>query len=207
MGTEDIISLLLNYKYFIMLWLMIIEWPITSFISAFLSLQWYFNFLVVYVLSVMWDVIWDIMWFVIWAFGSRQIVKRFFSRFTEKIKNKSIYKKIKKQIDEKPLITLFIIKITPPISIPGLILFWHSKTKFGKFVIYTFIICFILESIFVNLWYFSSISINVFKNKFDNIVLTITAIFVWLLMLSIWFLIIKKLRKKLKINWEKDFNL
>ena len=198
--------------------LMFLEWPIVGFISAFLAAKWYFNFGMVYVLSIWGDAAGDLLWYWIgrWArkigikdidnientrnFVSKNIVfwttnlgKRI-RRKLHALENHSIVKYIEHHIQKHFLLSLLIVKFTPPLSIPGQFSFGFLKVSFWKFFLQTTLVCFLFESIFLNLGYFSSISINTFKNKFDTVTTIISSICVGIIALVIGFFIIKKIR-------------
>lgn len=220
MNIQEITWLLLQYKYLIMFFLMFLEWPIISFISAFLAAKWIFEFWIVYILSVAGDTFWDILRYRVGRFArnlwispdkiqkiqskrniisktifktSKPITKRL-SEQIQKIEKKKILKYLEKNVKKRFFISLLIVKITPPLSIPGQFSFGFLKISFWKYLLQTIFVCFLFESVFLNLWYFSSISMNVFKLKFDNVASIITSTFLWLVALLIWFLIIKRFR-------------
>ena len=198
--------------------LMFLEWPIVGFISAFLAAKWYFNFGMVYVLSISWDAAGDLLWYWIgrWArkmgikqvdtientrnFTSKKIIFRTTNigkrihRKLHALENHSIVKYIERHIKKHFLLALLIVKFTPPLSIPGQFSFGFLKVSFRKFFIQTTLVCFLFESIFLNLGYFSSISINTFKNKFDTVTTVISSICIGIVALVIGFFIIKKIR-------------
>jgi uncharacterized membrane protein YciS (DUF1049 family) len=66
------------------------------------------------------------------------------------------------------------------------------------------VLCLIFESIFLNLWYFSSMSINTFKDRLDTVGLIISIVVIGWLALRIGLLIMKRIRK----IWrgQKDFS-
>ncbi len=201
-----------------MLGLMIMEWPAVWFVSAFLAAQGFFSFWLVYLFSILGDLIGDIgrYWVGRFArkFGATELLEkekqwikidkkslkrrsRFGLRVATKIyklEQKSVFNYIHTQMHKRFLLALFIVKITPPLSAPGHLAFWFFKVPFRRFLTNTLLLCFLLESIFLNLWYFSSMSINVFKDRLDTIWFIISVIIIWPLALRIWFLIIKRIR-------------
>jgi membrane protein DedA with SNARE-associated domain len=97
-------------------------------------------------------------------------------RQLKKLKEKSFFKYLDNKAQKHFFLSLLIVKITPPISVPGQISFGFLKIPFWKFLIQTTFVCFLFESIFLNLGYFSSISANVFKDKFDFVTTIISSI-------------------------------
>lgn len=215
---EWIIVLLLKYKYVIMLWLMIAEWPAVAFVCAFLAAQWVFSFWIVYVFSIVGDLIGDIGRYRVGRlarrFGATELLEkekqgikidrtsltwktRRWLRVATKIYNlekKSVFGYIYSKMDKHFFLSLFIVKITPPLSVPGHLSFGFFKVKFRRFFFQTLLLCFLLESIFLNLWYFSSISVNVFKSRLDTIGFILSLVVIGPLALWLGFVIIKKIR-------------
>lgn len=221
---EWIIVLLLKYKYLIMLGLMFAEGPAVSFICAFLAAQGFFSFWIVYILSIFGDLIGDVFRYLLGRFARRFGAKRFLTmqnkgqiidkkllkrparislRVAErmnKMEGKPIFKYIHQQMKKRLLFALFLIKITPPLSIPGQISLWFFKIPFPKFFLQTTILIILLESIFLNLGYFSSMSINVFRDRLDTIWFVISVVVIGGLALWAGFLIVKKMRSSSKFR-------
>jgi len=216
---ESVIPLLLKYKYLIMLLLMIMEWPAVGFISAFLAAQGFFSFGLVYLFSIMGDLIGDVGRYWVGRFARRfwaselleqekqwiKIDKKSLKRRSRlglrvatrvyKLEKKSIFNYIHSKMEKNFFLALFIVKITPPLSAPGQLTFWFFKIPFRKFFTQTLLLCFLLESIFLNLGYFSSMSINVFKSRLNTIWFIISIVVIGWLALRVAFLIIKRIRK------------
>jgi len=201
-----------------MFWLMFAEWPIISFISAFLAAQWFFSFWIVYILSIFWDMIGDVMWYRVGRFARKFGAKNFLEmqkkgeiidtknlkrkarisiRVATKIQNleqKPIFQYLHDQMKKRFFWALFLVKITPPLSVPGQISFGFFKISFPKFFIQTILLTILFESIFLNLGYFSSISINTFKSNLDIFGLIISIVVIgWI---ALWgsFMIVKKMK-------------
>ncbi len=218
------VLLLLKYKYLIMLALMIMEGPAVAFVSAFMAAQGFFSFGLVYLFSIMGDLIGDLGRYRVGRFarksGATELLEqekkwikidkktlkrraRFGLRVATKVyklEQKSAFNYIHEKMSKNFFLALFIVKITPPLSAPGHLTFWFFKIPFRKFFTDTLILCFLLESIFLNLGYFSSMSINVFKNRLDTIGLVISIVVIWGLALRAAFIIIKRIRRFSKLK-------
>ena len=207
-----------------MLGLMFAEGPVVSFICAFLAAQWFFSFGIVYILSLFGDLIGDVFRYGLGRFARRFWAKRFLEMHNKgevidkksltrtarislfvatkmnKLEHQPIFKYIHQQMKKRLFFALFLIKITPPLSIPGQISLWFFKIPFPKFLLQTTVLIIALESIFLNLWYFSSMSINVFKDKLDTIGLVISVVVIGGLALWAGFSIVKKMRSSSKFR-------
>lgn len=215
---EWLIVLLLKYKYLIMFWLMFIEGPVVSFICAFLAAQGVFSFGIVYMFSILGDLTGDIVWYGLGRFARRFGAKKYLdmhhrweaidkeslkwtARISVRVASKihhleqqSMFQYISRQTKKRFFLALALVKITPPLSIPGQISFGFLKIPFHKFVLQTVLLIVIFESVFLNLGYFSSMSINTFKDNVDTIGYIISAIVIGWIALWISILIMKKLR-------------
>lgn len=232
MDIQSITDLIIQYKYFIMFLLMFLEWPTVGFISAFLAAKGYFDFGIVYALSIAGDTAWDLLRYRVGRFGRNfglshvekiqediatfqkkrnYLSKLLFSRswiisdrFSSKmhiLEKKPLLKYLERKAKKNFFLSLLIVKITPPLSVPGQISFGFLKISFWKFFVQTTLVCFIFESIFLNLWYFSSISANTFQNKFNNVTTIISTIGIAIIALLIGFFIVRRFRhisKRLK---------
>lgn len=223
MSSDIVISLLLHYKYLIMLALMIMEWPIVSFISAFLASQWVFSFATVYILSVIGDVIGDTGLFYMGRLVAYLEIKISDSTKSEPVKKisrlglrilikakafkeNSVSQFLYHQVEKRFFLTLCIVKLTPFISAPGHMFFGFSrKISFPRFLVQTAFLCALYESIFLNLGYFSGISIKTFENKLNTTTSITLAIIISGCALYLWFLIIKQIRKITKIQQKTKF--
>ncbi len=214
-----VIALLIKYKYLIMLGLMIVEGPAVAFVCAFMAAQWIFSFGIVYILSILGDIIGDTLRYrtgrLARKFGATELLEkeqqwilidkkslprrsRFGLRVATriyKLEKKSVFSYIHDQMKKRFFLALFIVKITPPLSVPGHISFGFFKVKFRKFFFQTALLCLLFESIFLNLWYFSSVSINTFKKRLDTIGFIVSIVVIGGLALWIGFLIMKRIKK------------
>jgi len=201
-----------------MFWLMFTEGPAASFISAFLAAQWFFSFGIVYLLSIFGDLIGDVMRYRVGRFARRFGAQKFLEmqekgeiidmkslkrksrisvRVAKRIHNlekKSVFQYIQTQMKKNFFWALFLVKITPPLSVPGQISFGFFKIPFPKFFLQTTLLILAFESVFLNLGYFSSMSINTFKSRLDIFWLIVSVIVIWGLALWIAFSIIKRLK-------------
>lgn len=221
---EATMVLLIKYKYVIMFCLMFAEWPIISFVSAFMAAQGFFSFGIVYILSLFGDLVGDVLRYRVGRFARRFGAQEFLDRQETweiidlaSLKRRSrinfrVAKKIH-NLEHKPIFhylnetmkkhffwALFLIKITPPLSVPGQISFGFFKIPFHKFFIQTIFLIVIFESVFLNLGYFSSMSINTFKHNLDIFGWIISVVVIWGIALWASFSLIKKIKSLSKVR-------
>lgn len=153
----SIIPLLQISSYFIILVLMIIEGPITTIAAASAASYGYFNIYIIFILAILGDLIGDLVHYFIGKVIREKIIEkygRFFKFKKEYIEN--IEKSLKNHLGK----TLFVIKMTPPLSTPGLLLTGASKVNFKKFIFWSLIIALPKTIFFTFLGYYFGLAIN-----------------------------------------------
>ena len=159
------IEFLKNNVYLLLLFLTTTEWPITSFVAAWLSAQWVLIFSYVIVIAFVWDIIWDVIAYFFGRFFAQLIKKiKFLKRFHDFENQKNFLTKLS---NKTPLFYFLLIKITPYIATPSLIYMWMKKMKFRKFFFYSFCTSIIVKTVYLFLWYIWSVSLKQLTNFVD----------------------------------------
>ncbi|MCX6707397.1 MAG: glycosyltransferase, partial [Candidatus Woesearchaeota archaeon] len=131
-SPEGISALVQTHGYILLLVLMLIEGPITTYTAAFAASLGLFNIYLVFILSILGNVIPDTILFFIGRLTRTSFVESILETFGM---NRSRIKKmeigLKKHIGKS--ITLF--KLTPGLAIPGLIIAGFTKVSFKRFFI------------------------------------------------------------------------
>ncbi len=133
---DQIIALLLTYKYFIILPLAIIEGPIITIISGFLASQGHLNIFFVYWLLVFADLIGDSLYYCLGRFGRKGLIEKWghYIGITHSKLN-SLENHFKNHSGK----TIIIGKISHAVVIPILIAAGTAKMPFLKFIWFNFI--------------------------------------------------------------------
>lgn len=128
---EYIYSLILTYKYAILLPIAIVEGPITTIIGAFLASLGILDVYIVYVIAVLGNVIGDVVYYWIGRFGSHKFIPKYghYVGVTES-KIKYAEEHYRKHLGK----TLFFGKITEAPIVAILIVAGATKVKFGRFL-------------------------------------------------------------------------
>lgn len=140
-----------------------------------MAAQGFFSFGIVYILSIFGDLIGDVMRYRVGRFARKFGAKKFLKmqeygevvdvklltwqnrisfRAAKKIQNleqKPIFQYLNDQMKKRFFWALFLVKITPPLSVPGQILFGFFNIPFPKFFLQTTFLIVIFESVFLNL--------------------------------------------------------
>jgi membrane-associated protein len=148
---ENLISYLQFWGYPIMLLLMIIEGPIVTIIASFLASLGFFEWHLVYILSVFGDIIGDIVFYFIGFFGGPKVVEKF--KKTLKIKESSL-DYIRNSFQTKGAAIIFYVKISTGLSLITFVLAGTMKMKFSKFLQFSFLGGLVWSAFLVALGYF-----------------------------------------------------
>jgi membrane-associated protein len=149
--SQEFMHLLPYWGYPLMLFFMVIEGPIITIVSAFLSSMGIFNVFAVFWLSIAGDVIGDIILYYIGYFGGQKILPRV-ERFLNI--NQSTVEKLKNKFHENSGKIIFYVKSTTGLSYITFITAGTLKMRFSKFTTYSILGGLIWSSSLVLLGYF-----------------------------------------------------
>jgi membrane protein DedA with SNARE-associated domain len=124
------------YGYFVILPIAILEGPIITVISAFLSSQGYFNGYILFFILVLGDILGDLLYYAIGRYGKKRVLLRWGHHFglTEKR-----LKKIESHFHAHSGKTLLIGKLTHSMGWAALTGAGVAEMPVGKFIFYNFI--------------------------------------------------------------------
>jgi len=177
-----ILDFLKKHIYILLFFLSTVEWPITSFTSAWFASHWVLNIWYVALVMVIGDSVWDTILYFIWrSYHKIKILQRFKLFSKEKKYLTNILKKT-------PFLYFLTVKTTPYLSAPSLIFTGIKKFKFLHFFLYSLGVSIIVKIIYLSIGYFWAISISQLT-KFLN---WRKQIIVYLVFWVIIFLLIKK---------------
>jgi membrane protein DedA with SNARE-associated domain len=157
---QQVLSWVIAHGYPLMFLAMCIEGPTVTAAATFAATFGYFNPFVVFTLSILGDVLPDLIYYAIGFWGRSSVAERFGKYFglTEKrIKN------LEQTIKTHGGKTVAILKYTPVLSTPGLILVGAMRMRFGRFMWFVFIVTLQKTLTFMALGYFFGRAYNVGK--------------------------------------------
>lgn len=134
----DIIGKLQAGGYILMLWLMILEWPLITLASAFLASMGFFDIYIVALLGWIGDLLGDMIFFSIGRFGM-QIFKK--KTTIDTPTEKTFIQKLDTLIHKNLILALFIIKFTPYAPPIGLTYIGRSHISMRQYIIASLITC------------------------------------------------------------------
>ncbi|MBT4251292.1 DedA family protein [bacterium] len=147
----ELIQQLQVWGYPIMLFLMIAEGPITTIIAAFLASLGFFDWYVVYTLSVFGDVLGDIFWYFVGFLGGRPVLKKFRKKLGIKL---STIRYLENKFEESGSKIIFYVKLSTGLCLVTFILAGSAKMKFGKFLQFSILGGLVWSMFLVALGYF-----------------------------------------------------
>jgi membrane-associated protein len=187
---QDIFQLLLQYKYFILFPLCVVEGPVVSIIAGFLCANGILNAWVAFPIIVVGDITGDTACYSMGRWGIPLFVKRIVLRWglkPERIEN------IRKTFTKNPIRTIALSKIALGIGVAGIFLAGNAKVRYLTFISICLVTSCLQHIIYLGTgWLFGDawIRIGHYLNFFGTVTL-VTGGTVGL------FLLIRSIRKKI----------
>ncbi len=132
----SILQFLQTSGYGIMFILMIIEGPIITYIASFAASLGIFNIFYVFILSSLGNIAGDLIFFLIGRGGKKRTIERYESKSI----NLTRLSRLKMYLERNPGRTIVVIKLTPFLPVPGLILAGASSISLKKFITYSVLV-------------------------------------------------------------------
>ncbi len=166
------------HGYPLMLLAMLIEGPIVTSVATFAATLGYFNIWVIFFMALGGDLVGDIVYYAIGYFGRITFVERWGHRFgltNERIRN------IERHLHNHAIKTLLVLKLTPILPTPGLMIVGATHFPIRKFAIASLLITLPKAIIFMALGYFFGQVFNENAQYFENTSWAIFGILVFLI--------------------------
>lgn len=170
MPLDQIIALVDQYKYLILLPFIVFEGPIATVIGGFLASIGVLNIFLVYFLSVFGDLLGDSMW---WCVG-RMSRGKFLSKVLNFLGVKhERFVKLEDHFKKKALRTLFFGKLVYGFETVSLIAAGAAKVPFIKFTLYTMLPSIPKSLLFVVIGFYFGSAYDRISKYLDNAELTV----------------------------------
>jgi membrane protein DedA with SNARE-associated domain len=157
-----ILSFLESQSYLIIFWVIFIEGPIITYIAAFAASMGFFNVFIIFLISIAGNCLCDVALYIIGRIGKRTIVRGYVKGLLD---SKRIVR-IKEFLKENPGKTLTVIKLTPSLPTPGLILAGLIDVPVGKFIYYSLVITTAYSAVLSFLGYYSGVAFMMLAKYF-----------------------------------------
>ena len=188
MSHQQIVDLLVGYRYWILVPLSIIEGPMVAFVSGTLASLGYFNILVLAVLFFMRDIILDSSNYMLGYFGKRSfLIKKLFKKLDVK---ENELDKVRTIWEKHPARTMFIGKLSYGVSVAFIILTGMIRMRFKTFIIYAGVVAVIQYGLLLSLGYFFGNRLLSSVQYIQNFIIGITVV------VSLYYFLSWYLRKK-----------
>jgi membrane protein DedA with SNARE-associated domain len=179
--APELSAFLHTQGYIIMFITMVLEGPIVTYSSAFAASLGVFNIYIILLLSGFGNVVGDIVLYSIGKYGGRGILRRHF----DKSMNKSKMHKLQEHMLKHPGKTIMLIKLTPIICVPGLVMAGAMDVPWKKFLLYSVIVSFTYSAIFTILGFYSGVAFGkiITYVKYSEFIIAgaiVVAILIWL---------------------------
>jgi membrane protein DedA with SNARE-associated domain len=125
-----------THGYAILLLLMILEGPIVTYVAAFASSLGIFDIYYVLILSLLGNLLGDFIAFSVGRIGNKVVIEKYINHWLKAEKKD----RIRNYLKNNPGKAIAVIKLTPPLPVPGLILAGTSDISLRTFLIYSLIV-------------------------------------------------------------------
>ena len=126
--------------------------------SALAASLGYLNIYLIIVLSMSGDVIGDIIHYYIGKIFRKTVIENYIKKHGI---NRSVIRKLEKKIHNNLWKSMTIIKITPPLATPGLLLVGSTRVPIRRYVFMSFLTTLPLTALYVSLGYYFGFSVKV----------------------------------------------
>jgi len=184
-----------NQGYLIIFLLLLIEGPVINYVAAFAASLDIFNPFVIFLIAIAGNVVGDMIYYCIGRFGKKLVIQK----YVDSLLNHNKIQKIKEFMKTHPGKTLAVIKLTPPLPAPGLLLAGATEMSFSKFMIFSLIISTGMALFFTLAGYYSGVAFLTVSEyyqygKFIGAGLIVVIIITWLIIKAI----LKRVTKKIE---------
>lgn len=124
--------------YVLMLWLMIVEWPIITIIAAFLASLGIFD---IYIVTILWwigDILWDLLFYSIGRYGLHIFSKKV---TVDTPQEETFISKLDQLIHKNLALAIIIIKFTPYAPPIGLAYIGKIRVSLRKYLTTSMLLC------------------------------------------------------------------
>jgi membrane protein DedA with SNARE-associated domain len=149
-----VLQFLQTSGYGIMFILMFIEGPIVTYIASFAASLGIFNLFYVFILSSLGNIAGDLLFFFIGRVSKKAAIYRYESKSL----NPTRMNKLKMYLEKNPGKTIAVIKLTPFLPVPGLILAGASNVNLKKFITYSVLVTMASSLFMVLLGFYSGVA-------------------------------------------------
>ncbi|MFA7309921.1 MAG: hypothetical protein WC050_03385 [Candidatus Paceibacterota bacterium] len=198
MPTDSITSLIIEYRYWIIVPLAFAEGPIVAFSAGFLSFLGYFNFYVVLGVLLFKDIAVDAVCYAVGHWGNRNnLVKKYSVKIGITADHWDIVDRL---WDTHPWKTMFLSKVAYGLSLPFLVSAGITHMSYKKFWFYAIQISLIQYGVLMVLGYYVGNSFGFVKSAISIIQIGVAALTVFIV---VYYLFSLYMRKRL-IQSEKE---
>lgn len=184
MNATDFSSILhwvLGHGYFLMFIAMLIEGPIITAAAGFAAALHFFNPLIVFFISLAGDLVADIVYYLIGYYGRTKLIDRFGYHFGITPARLSRIEKLLQQNAGKALL---ILKLTPILPTPGLVIIGSARMPIKKFTLFSLAITLPKSLFFLLVGYYFGQAYDAISKYFSYGSLMIVAAMVILIVLA-----------------------
>jgi len=153
---SQLLAFVQTQGYWIIFVLILALGPVAILAAAFAASFGIFNVYLVFALAFLGSSLGDLFWYSIGEFGRVSFIDKHFKKL---MKNKTLVK-VEKLLEKNSFKAILLIKLIPPLPVPGLIFAGMDKLRLKKFLFASFVINFVSGVVFVALGYYFGVVIG-----------------------------------------------
>ena len=148
----DLVPWIIAHGYFIFFFTALIEGPLVTTAAGVVAAFGYYNIVIIILIAIAGDLTADVIYYFIGYHSRILVIERYGHRFGI---TKERIEKIEKMVHKNFKKTMFIVKVSPIIPIPGLIAIGASRVSLRKFIEMSLLVTVPKSSLFALLGFYS----------------------------------------------------
>ncbi len=196
---SSVLDFVKSSSYFLIFIAMIIEGPMVTASAAFAASLGYLNIYLIFVLSLLGDLTGDIIHYYFGRLLRKTVIERYIKK---KGINNSQIKKLDEKIHNNLWKSMMLIKMTPPLSTPGLLLIGASRVPVLRYMIISLITILPLTIFYTALGFYFGFAAKTILDYFKIGEYALFFVILIVIIFLLYRLVYKKVMAKIK-NWLK----
>lgn len=190
------LSWVMAHGYLLIFLAMFVEGPTVTAAAAFASVLGYFNVFIIFLLSILGDVTADIAYYALGYYGRLPLVNKFGHYFGLP---ESRMQRLESHLLQHSVKTLIVLKATPVLVVPGLMLVGAARMPFKKFVAWITLITLPKALLFTIIgYYFGYMYDSIFSHYLKDGAIIIFSALVFLVIYFIYKRVVSRMADKIE---------
>ncbi|MFH0978623.1 MAG: VTT domain-containing protein [Candidatus Woesearchaeota archaeon] len=187
---QAVLSTIQREGYVIIFVLMFIEGPVVTAAAGFAASLGIFNVYIILALSTAANVAGDLVYYWVGSISRKSILEKYIKMFNVK---KSMFIKMERGLKKHTGKAMSIIKVIPPLPLPGLIAAGAAGVQMKKFLFYSVLISLLMGIFYTAVGFYTGVAFNAVARVTNYVEVSVIGLMV--LIIVGWFMYQKFLKK------------